>query len=227
MGTRTLSQLRTDLTLMLDNRSDLTDAQLNYWLNAALNHIGQPEVRWHRELESTYDITLVTDTSSYAVDATTVGAQILDIIDVTFYDATSIAETTERFDVQPREINWINKQTLSSHSSGPRHYAWWRDTIFFSYIPNSTDNGKQVRLEIYVAPTDMSADSDTTGLADYWDRGVALGAKWMAELDLGYTEQAEASRQEYAGWINEKRDATMLGARDTRRRTQVRHEMVQ
>jgi hypothetical protein len=70
----------------------------------------------------------------------------------------------------------------------------------------------------------LSADGDVTVIQRYWDRGIVLGAKWMLELDLGYEEQAEASRQNYSAWINERRDATNLQARDTRRRTQVRHE---
>jgi hypothetical protein len=209
---------------MLDNRNDLTEAQFTYFLNQAYNHLSQPEVRWHRELETTFDITLVAGQSSYDVDDTTVGFTILDIVDVTFYDATTIAEDTTRYDVQPRDINWWNKQTLSSYGGGPRHYAWYADDLKFGYLPNSSDAGKQVRVSAYRAPADLSADSDVTVLNRYWDRGVVLGAKWMLELDLGYAEQAEASRQEYAGWLNEKKDATELGSKDTRQRTQIRHE---
>lgn len=224
MGARLLSELRTDLTLMLDSRNDLTDAQLTFYLNTAYNHLSQPEVRWHRELETVFDITLVAGTSNYAADDTTVGFTILDIVDVTFYDATAIAETTTRFDVQPREINWLNKQVLAQTSGGPRHYVWWRDRIFFGTIPSAVDASKIVRLEVYRAPADLSADSDVTVLNRYWDRAVVLGAKWLLELDLGYGEQAEASRQEYAAWLNEKKDATNLQGRDTRKRTQIRHE---
>lgn len=224
MGERTLTELRSDLTLAMDSRNDLTDAQLNYYLNMAYNHLSQPEVRWHRELETVYDITLVAGQSDYDVDETTVGYQILDIVDVTFYDATSIAVTTRRQDVQPREVNWLNKQTLASYTGGPRHYVWWGDQIRFSYSPSSSDADKIVRLEVYRAPADLSADGDVTVIQRYWDRGIVLGAKWMLELDLGYEEQAEASRQNYSAWINERRDATNLQARDTRRRTQVRHE---
>ena len=102
MGLRTTDELIADARLMLDNRTDLTAAQMLNWVNQAYNHISQPEVRWHRELETVYDITLVAAQSSYAVDSVTVGFTILDIVDVTFYDATAIAETTTRRDVQPR-----------------------------------------------------------------------------------------------------------------------------
>jgi len=224
MGVRTLTLMRDDLRLALDNRQDLTDAQLTYFLNQAYNHLSQPEVRWHRELETNFDITLVAGQSSYAADDTTVGFTILDIVDVTFYDATTIAEDTTRYDVQPRELTWLNNQTLSTYSGGPRHYVWWSDDIKFAYLPSSDDAGKQVRVSLYRAPADLSADADLTVLNRYWDRGLILGAKWMLELDLGYGEQAEASRQEYASWLNEKKDATELASRDTRQRTQIRHE---
>jgi len=224
MGLRTTDELIADTRLMLDNRTDLTAAQMLNWVNQAYNHISQPEVRWHRELETVYDITLVAAQSSYAVDSVTVGFTILDIVDVTFYDATAIAETTTRRDVQPREINWWNRQTLSSRSGGPSHYTWWKDEIKFASLPATADASKIVRMEVYRDPAVLTAGTGTTSINRYFDRGIALGAKWMAELDLGYAEQAEASRQEYAAWINEKRNATNMQSRDTRQRTQIRHE---
>ena len=227
MGVRQLSELRTDLKLTLDNRDDLSDTQLNYYINMAYNHVSQMEIRWHRELETVYDIALDAGVASYDVDETTVGFQICDIVDATFYDATSIATTTTRYDIQPREINWINKQTLSQYSGGPRHYCWWQDKIFLAYSPGTDDEDKIIRLTVYRDPADLSLDTDKTVLARYWDRAIVLGAKWMLELDLGYGEQAEASRQEYVAWINEKRNATESQSRDTRRRTTIRHEPYQ
>ncbi|MBK25946.1 MAG: hypothetical protein CME70_18235 [Halobacteriovorax sp.] len=225
MGTLTLSQIRDDLKIALENRTDILDSQLNRWINEGYEFICQPEVRKHRELEANYDITLATDTNSYSISKSTVGYDILGIRDVTFYDATTITNTTTRHDVRPRSIQWFNKRTLYATSGGPRHFYVGGDEINFSPVTTSTDNGKKVRLSVWRSPTLLSADSDLTVLNTYFDTAVILAATWVGQFRLGYRELAIATRQELQTYMNQKTDTGQLGGEDTNFEAQIENEL--
>jgi hypothetical protein len=226
VGATTISQFRTDLALALDNRTDLTDAQLDRWINAAYLHLCQPSVHYHQRLEQTYDITLATSTDSYSLAFATSGLYILDILDATFYDATSISATTTRWDVRPRSIRWLNRRTLSSSAQGPHHFTWYNQTVYFDVVPDSDLAGKLVRLHVYTRD-DLLSDSNTTSvLEDYWDTAILLGAQWRAEHTLGYRDIAEATRQDYVAWINEVPNDSSRGKHDDSQITEVRSEPI-
>jgi hypothetical protein len=225
MGYFDLDLFREELAFSLESRTDIDDNRLARWVNQGYSFISQPEVRKHRELEATYDVTLVADQNSYSISSTTVGYDILGVRNVTFYDSATVTNTTNRHDVRPRDIHWFNKRTLYATSGGPRHYHVTGDSIEFSPVPTSTDAGKKVRLHIWREPALLSADTDKTVLHAYFDTGVLLAAQWIAQWRLGYREVAIATRQEMQAYINQKTDTGQLGGEDTNFETQVENEL--
>lgn len=215
MGLLQLSEFRSELLVALKQRTDLTAAQLNRWINQAYFHLSTPEVRQHQELKVNYDITLASGTNTYALDATTVGFHILGIRDVTYYQSTSISNTALRHDVKPRDLNWFNDHQVPSAGGGPRHYLWDTNEITFSPIPTSLEVGHKVRLAVWREVAPLVNDTDVTVLTNYWDNVLILGAQAIAEYRLGYRELAIATQQLYVSYINEKRAGNELQSEDT------------
>jgi hypothetical protein len=215
MGLLTLSELRDELQIALKQRNDLTDAQLNRWINQGYTWVCTPEVRRHEELKSTYDVALVTGTNVYSLSQATVGYHILGISDVTYYASATVVNTAERHDVRPRDTRWFNDHRIPSAGGGPRHYAWRAAGIVFSPIPTSAENGHQVRLETWREPVLLSNDADVTVLTNYWDEAVILAAQFIAEYRLGYRELSTATRQTAVGYVNEKSAGNELQADDS------------
>jgi len=221
VGLETRSEMVTRLRRMLDGRTDLADSVLEGWIDQAYTHVCQPEVRRHRELETVYDFALTTATSEYDVSKSTVGFEILDLDDVTYYDATTISNTANKRSVDPVELRDLNRRTLSTYTGGPTEFAWEQDKIFINYLPSSSDNGNMVRMDVYREPAPLTTGTDVTVLGVYWDRALTLAARWFAQEELYGVEASFGSMQMYVGYVNEKADITQYGARDSRRKTGV------
>lgn len=215
MGVLTLADFRSELVLSLRSRSDLSDAQLDRWINQAYLHLCRPEVHRHRELRNNFDLALVAGQDVYSLDVVAVGFNIIAPYDVVYYDALAISNTAPRHDVRPRTVNWFNRSQTPSVAGGPRHYLWDQEQIQFSPVPTATEAGRWVRLSVWREPDLLVLPTDTTLLGNYWDRALVLGSRWIAQDTLGLGEEAIASQQKYALYINETADQGELQEEDT------------
>ena len=227
MGTMTLADYRTELPFLLKNRADaaVTTSRLDRWVNAAYRHMTHPSVHKHWEAMGRYDLALVAGTREYSLSTATVGYSIVGVRDVTYYLATAIANTTMRRDLRPRSLHWINQR--SAPLGAPTGYSFDYSTgrlLTLDTQPTSNESGHMVRVSVWRELTALSAATDATVLSDYWDRVLLKGAQWLAELDLGYREIAEATKQDYVGLIGEMWNDFQLNADDTGFQTPVRTE---
>ena len=98
MGVLTLTQMRDELAFVFANRGDtgFNDTRLNLWINSAYRHLCHPSVHKHREMQTSYTITLVSGTNEYAIDPTTVGFTIVAVRRVFHIMATAATPTAHR-----------------------------------------------------------------------------------------------------------------------------------
>jgi hypothetical protein len=213
MGTVTLIQFREETRFNLKNRTDanVTDARINRWINAAYRHMCLPAVHRFREVERTYDHTLVLADNSYGIDATTLGRQLVAIQSVHHIQAAADTPTVTKRRVSPRNIRWFNRRTLNS---GPTVslYAVHQETMYVSQVPDATSAGQLLRIQFWSEPDALTLDADTTLLPSYYDEVLQIGSQWVAERALGYRDAAQLTKQDYVSLLNEGDESAELEA---------------
>lgn len=228
MGLLQRSELRGELRTSLGERTDLTDPQLDRWLNQGLSLISQPEVRRHYELEEVFTIPLVSGSNSYAIGKgvapLSLAFNILGFKELVFYDSTTLVNTARRQRVKPRSLHWFTGRSLfPSRTGGPRFYVRRGDNLLFDNITPAGDAGKLVEVTVSREPTPFALDTDVSPLLDYFDHAIVMAAQYIAELRLGYRELAVGTRQELQVYVNQKLDAGEMDD-DQDLRNEVVHE---
>lgn len=214
MGTITLAELRTELKFNLKGRADvaLSDARMDRWGNAAYRHMCLPNVHEFDEMKAVYDITLVSGTNEYTLAEATVGNKVVGMRSAHHILATTITATAQKRKLSPRNIRWFDRRTLIS--GAPTIYTVETETLHVHPVPGSNETGQFIRVRFWKEPDTLSADSDVTVIASYYDEVLILGHQWMAERALGYTDRAEATKQNYIGLLNEGPTQSDVGAED-------------
>jgi hypothetical protein len=209
MGTLTLSQLRDEVRFDLKNRPDtgttgLSDTRLDLFLNAAYLQVAHPSVHRHRELMYTYTLTLATADNDYTFTPVG-GVVILAIRSVTHIDAAVLSATAARQKLRAKDPQWFDERTINS-GSRPSSYAVEGNSILIEPVPDSSLNGELLQVRAIREPAQLAAAGDTTVIGNRWDEVILLGARWRAELHLGYRDLAEATKIDFASLVNEYRD---------------------
>jgi hypothetical protein len=224
MGTIPLSEFREDLQYDLLDRDDLSAAWLNRRINQTYAHVCFPSVYPHREMQTTYDITLVQTQEVYQLDPATVGYQIHSIRDVYYLEAApvSVLATTQKSKLDPRGIRWFDNRTLNEGSQ-PRIYAIDGEGLHIEPLPDASVAGNTLRLRVWAEPEALALDGDTTIIPAIWDEVIGLGARWRAEMRLGYRDRAELTKQDYAALLNEYKERQDMEMEDTGWAIEVLH----
>jgi len=230
MGVTTLGEVddngvpgfREDLVFALENRNDsgLTDTRLNRWINQAYIHVCRPEVRRHRTMQFTHDITLVLDTSEYSLASTT--NKLIGVRNVTYYAATAVANTVTRHKVKPRNVQKMDN--MVKVPGIPTRYTTDGTLMTFNTRASSSEASNIVRVRYWGEPIVLAADDDVTVLDEYFDEVIAMGALWRAQWALGYREDALASGQLAQALLNEAADDMELQAEDEDFRMELKSE---
>jgi len=202
MGTMTYAEMQTELTYYLEGRT-ITAARLGRWINQAYRFLSYPNVHKHWELESTVEVPLVADQFVYPLDTSQayVTTEILGVRGARYIASTTDSFIQRRTRLGATSIGWFNKQTHTVGGGGPQRYGIFRKSLVVSPGPNSTIAGNLVVLEVWTQPAALAADGDVTVLLEWWDEAVLLGAKWIGEAALGFTEYAEQSKQTFISFI--------------------------
>jgi hypothetical protein len=228
MGTLTLVDFRTEVRVALKNRPDsataLSDTRLNRYINMSYVHISRPEVFRHREMMRTALITLVSGTNEYTFTPDSNTNSVVAIRSVAFIDSTTLSNTARRRRLTPRDPQYFDDTTFSA-GSNPSSYAIDGDTMIIDPVPGSLQATKLLLVREIIEPPALVAGLQQTLLRPLWDELVILGAKWMSELYLGYRDQAEATKLDYASLLNEfKAFDDLHGREDFEWQTDVRTE---
>lgn len=218
MGTLTLSQFRSELVFDLKNRSDqslstgFSVLRQNLFINAAYLHVTHPSVFRHRELQVEQTIALLSGTGAYTFSPLA-GVVLTGIRYAAHVAALTNDPTAQHTKLFPHDRQWFMARTINS-SGQPRDYATLGDQITLSPVPGANEVGEIIVLGGIREPTLLSADTDTTIIANRFDEIVLLAARWRAELHLGYRDQAEATKFDFVSLLNEYKDHEQLHGED-------------
>ena len=200
MGTMTRLEVATEVLANLDNRQDVGAAVIARWINHTYSHMTHPGVHVFEDLNTVYDLVLVSGTAEYSLATAVVGYRVLAVRGATYMDAASgsITASTRRNRLKPKPVEWYDNRI---HPSGePRHYVVREgQNIYLSLTPNNTNT---VRLRLYKEAASLSADSSVTVLPEYFDEALVTGTQAFAEFKLGMREKASETFGLYNALLN-------------------------
>lgn len=200
-GVMTLAEMRTELRYNLDNRTDISDAQLTRWLQRTYFHVGQPDIFRHRELQGTQLVTCVAQTFAYPIE------------DDAFAIYT-VRNNTVGFKLRPRTYMFI--QELTRHFGRAAYYALWeRDLILFP-TPDTQNAGQVLDVSYYKRPGNLTdSGAAASVLTPEWDEIIIEGAKWRAWRTLNQPERALDAKETFGALINEMTQTLRVDGEDS------------
>lgn len=202
MGTLQLSEFRVDLRYQLGNRSDLDytasseiSDRLDHWINRAYRWVSLPKVYRHPELKARDTITLVDGTTRYSVPS--------DLYAIRF-----LINETQEFKYDPaKDLDFLDQGSTS------RLYA--REGQVILITGDSQNDADTVRVYYWQKPTDLSGDTDTTSLGDYFDDVVLSRATAIAAAAIGELSRADWFNSYAVDLINDHTSPETLEAEDS------------
>jgi len=221
MGTLNLSTLRSATKWALDNRANISDAQLNRWINWSYLQVSQPNVQRHQPLQAEGSITLALDQVKYDLP-TLLGYTLWGIYGVWYIEGASITNRTLRRQRLKGAFDVRSTDDSSLGQGRPTRYSLWGQTtstgggqvLNLDRRPSSTDAGRVLLVRGYRTPATLAADGSFTVLHPLWDEVVVLGATWRGFRELNENARAEVARQNFALLIQEQQDARKLDSED-------------
>lgn len=163
--------MRTNLKFRLANRTDITNAQLDTWLNEGLLDLAT-RVRV-RQLE-TEDATKVLVAGAHTVTMPTNMIAALDIRNATQ-------------NIPMLYIEWTKLRQIRIVTGTPRQWSVWGGTIYLDKDASAADS-----LNIFgiIRPSWGAGDAATPGIDDELEYGIYLLAAKHAWVDLGDIDRA-------------------------------------
>jgi hypothetical protein len=226
MGTLTGSQFQDELLLALDQRTDAgaSPTRLLRWINHAYFHMTYPTIHAFEALRTTYDITLGANDADYALDATTVGYQVLAVHNMFHLEATVPTFSTRRTRLKSRNIRWYDER---QHSNGPpRFYVTGQgEQVFVTPVPGAAEAGQILRLRLWREPALLTAGT-TTVVPNYFDEVLLLGAQAVGEYRLGYRDRARETLEHYVAMLNDPKQKDEIEGEDWGLEAQLRGEPI-
>lgn len=220
MGTLDLSEFRAEVRFDLKNRPDtassgFSDSRLNLFINSAYLHIGHPSVFRHRTLFVQFPVPLIANINSYTfVPDPGTGTLLTTAIRSVFYAAAPADGPTVRHTkVKPVDTQWFDDRQLST-GGDPRRYAVEGNSLLVDPVPGPNEDTNVLMVRAVVEPARLVNNADKTVFDNVFDEVVLLGARWRAELHMGYRAMAEATKLDMATLINEYEDFETLHGKE-------------
>jgi hypothetical protein len=185
------SDARDSIKYRLGERTDLTDARLDNWLDEGLTELSTRIVIGNLETTNT--------TKAFTIGEATVS------FPTTFVAITHIYNTTKGRPLHG-PIEYHRLRDIALVSGEPRQWAARANTIHLDRLADSADS---LDIAGQVRPTWSSADSDTPGVDAEYEYGIKLLATLHAARDLGHVvlerkiEDPRTGAGEFALWVSQ------------------------
>jgi hypothetical protein len=170
-----------------------TNAHINQWINDGIDDIAlATEV-----IVTTATVDVVADLNEYLLpDA------LISIKQVHFKDSNSdwhlLRETTYE-DLFEQVPDWED----TSNTADPVDKWYWRQDVLGLYPIPSTTRSAGCRILYTCRPSELTADSQNTGLPSYMDRAVVLYALYRARLKDRDQQGGAAALAEFNAEVNQ------------------------
>jgi hypothetical protein len=204
MGTNLLSDMRSDLYLLLGSRDEVDpttapgQARLDRFLNWCYLRIQLPSTFEHVERQTSEILTLVTSTTSYSIAVWA--------IDHIRYDNFSKL-------LRPMSKTQLSNSTVPAGQ--PSRFARWGQFISLDYSPTTTQNGHTLTVYGWIQPSALtnSVSVAASSLNSVWDEVIVAGAAWRGWRSLGDSVRADTFREEYSALVNDNRSVLSFEGR--------------
>ena len=221
MGSMDLSAMRTATKWALDNRSNISNTQLDRWLNWTYYQVTQPQVHRHQSLQANGSVPLVLNQIDYDISMV-LGYTLWGIYGVWYVEGASITDRTLRRQRLRGGFDIRSTDEGSLGSGRPTRYSLWGQTagtgggqvLNLDRRPNSTDAGRVLLVRGYRVPATLVADASLTVLHPLWDEVLILGATWRGFRELNENARAEVAKANFGLLIQEQQDSRRLDAED-------------
>lgn len=199
MGTLLLSEMRDEVTEGLGNRTELTAANYNRFINLSYLHISRPRIHPHYELRQSETIVLVAATRAYAYDTSWRGTR-------------SLYNSTLEYLLHPEDIQDQDARAVAIVDR-PSHYTIEGVNIVLAQIPSANAVGNNLVHRYWQRPILLAADGDVTLISPDWDEVIIAGALYRGWRRLNQFERMVEAREDYARLIREVQDEERLFAK--------------
>ena len=219
MGTMTLAEMRDAVSWSLDSRQNVSDTQLDRWINWSYFHVSQPNIHRHTALEGDFEVPLVFDQIAYNLDTGVIplGFPILGIYGVWHYKGASIGWPNFNEALQRTRLKGaldIRSVDTVAGVGPPTRYTTYNRLLRLDRRASTAEVGQFLRLRAYFQPQAMDTDADVTILETLWDEVICLGATWRGFRELGENARAEVARQNFGLLVQEQHDRRRTQAED-------------
>lgn len=221
MGAMTHLEMRTATQWALDNRTNVSTAQLTRWLNWTYYQVSQPMVHRHQSLQANGMVPLTLDQVEYDLP-TILGYTLWGVYGVWYVEGASITDRTLRRHRLRGSYDVRSTDDGSLGQGRPTRYSMWGQTagsgggqvLNLDRRPGTTEDTQVLLVRGYRTPAPLAADGTFTVLHPLWDEVLILGATFRGFRELGERARAEASRVDYLTARAEVQDARRLDAED-------------
>lgn len=199
MQTLSLAQISSLATQWNQGRTDLTGSEVSLYANIALGIVANQEQ--YRSLDSTYNFSLTSGTSTVALPVDFLNVQSLSLSSGTNYawQQAMVPSTPELID------------SFNTTRAVPRFYAVFGSKLLVGPASDSTYSGA-MRYTTKVPA--MVSSSDTPGIEDRYHYAVALKTAELVSASRNDSEQEALNHQRYLDYITSIPNDRALKQRD-------------
>lgn len=190
-GAKSLAQLRAALKLGLGNRDDLTDVQLNDWVNEAyLDLVASLRLP---ELQGSLTLSLVSGQPFYLLPSAVDTILGLTVVDTTLPEGGVPLAKTDKSAYREWEVA----------SARPRRY--FREGQMLVVYP-TPDRAYTAALDFRLAVVKLSLDTHVPVLAEHWHETLVWNARVKALYTLGEFDKALIAENYFNKLVERRRD---------------------
>lgn len=186
----TPSALRTELALLMGNRSDYSTSRqythITFAQNEILHAIRVPEV----QASATTPLDGTTPQRGYQLPTDTFA-----IISVSYPTSTGM--------LRKRSYEYMDRQT-SWPTGAPAGYMRWGNVIFLDHNPGSDEDGNSLQIRYTQTVGDVTASTTSFTLPSPYHEAILLGALYRAHRSFREYEQAVGIKNEYLALVRSR-----------------------
>lgn len=192
-STYTLSKMRSDLSIPVQESEAVTTEYLNRQINNAIQEICLDLEPVEMEVSDTSSITLASSNRTYSIAS------------IDPFIVLSVKDTTANLLLRP--FSREQAELYPEDETGePRFYYRYGKNLNIYPLTDTAYVGDSLRILYIKKPTALSSDSDVSPLPEYLDRQIIDYACYLIFKDLNEPERATTWLASYNDAIKRRRD---------------------
>ena len=222
MGLDDLTAMRASLQFMLEARDDITNTELDRWLNWTYIQVSNPGIARHRALQSNFTIALVLNIVSYDISVAASTFHTAGIQDVVYIDGVNATDNTftrrklrGQQDIRTAEARPFATGPPTAYSlQGEVGGAGLNLGLIINSQPSAAEVNNLLLVNTWRYPDILTVGADLTVMTPVWDEAIVVGAAWRGWRDLNQPDRAAEMKQQFAELTQAITDKIAVDAED-------------